>query len=97
MDRLDPLSVNQDSLSKAKGIYAWFSKETGHVVYVGKATGPGGLRHRIWGQRLNPNYLETRSELFNPKDAFHLENPVFRNGKVCIEGESEHRKLAMTL
>jgi hypothetical protein len=41
----DPLALRRDDIPPVRGIYVWYSKATGHPVYVGKAAGSKGLRH----------------------------------------------------
>jgi hypothetical protein len=56
--RRDPLTLRREDVPSATGVYVWYSKATGCPVYIGKASGSKGLRHRIWPQHLNPSYLE---------------------------------------
>lgn len=50
--------ISRDDIPTEKGIYAYIDKERLTIKYVGSAVGINGLRKRIWGQHLNPNYLE---------------------------------------
>ena len=45
--RRDPLTLRREDIPSAPGVYIWYSKATRCPVYIGKATGGNGLRHRI--------------------------------------------------
>lgn len=53
--RYDPVTLKSRDIPSESGIYVWYVKSTGNPVHVGKACGRKRLRHRIWGQHLNPN------------------------------------------
>ncbi|MCQ4085870.1 hypothetical protein [Saccharibacillus sp. JS10] len=76
------------------GLYAWFSKVDEELIYIGKATGSGGLRRRIWSQHLNPLYLECRKNKFTSKDAFQVNNPVIHNDKIGIDKSAFRKSVA---
>jgi hypothetical protein len=80
----DPLALRRDDIPPVRGIYVWYSKATGHPVYVGKAAGSKGLRHRIWAQHLNPGYLEGRVQKVTSADSFQLSCTVVMRGKPRI-------------
>jgi len=90
-DKYDAKSINREDIPKEIGLYAWFSKNNGELVYIGKATGNGGLRRRIWSQHLNPKYLESRNLKFSAKDNYQLCNPVLVNNRIVID-KSAFRK-----
>lgn len=60
-----------DDIPKTAGIYVWYEKDV--PVYVGKASGSGGLRARI-KQHLNPKYVETRIKKKDQEFADKTEN-----------------------
>jgi len=62
--------LRRDQIPSAPGLYVWSSWVSGEILYVGKASGRAGLRKRIWGQHLNPKYVETRESKFQPADDF---------------------------
>jgi hypothetical protein len=53
--------VEKAALATMEEAYAWFTKINKELIYIGKATGSGGLRKRIWSQHLNPVYLGCRT------------------------------------
>ena len=65
-------------LSKNRGMYFWFDKETHEIVYIGIAVGVGGLRTRVALQHLNPNYLECRTKKHTAKDEFQIRHAIER-------------------
>jgi hypothetical protein len=83
--RYDPLTLRREDIPSATGIYVWYAKGAGCPVYVGKASGRKGLRHRIWGQHLNPGYLEGRARKFTAADSFQLGCAVVVRGRPCID------------
>jgi hypothetical protein len=78
-------TLNRDDVPSQPGLYVWYSVSDGAVLYVGKATGRGGLRRRICSQHLNPNYLESRPERLRPEDEFQRNCAVLVGGKVCVD------------
>jgi len=68
------------NLSNNHGIYFWFSNND-ELVYIGIATGVGGLKHRIVNQHLNSKYLEYRETKHTKKDTFQLKHAVERIAK----------------
>ncbi|MNO56115.1 hypothetical protein D3C76_466230 [compost metagenome] len=52
--KYDANLIVRDDIPLDIGIYAWFTKVNKELIYIGKATGSGGLRKRIWSQHLNP-------------------------------------------
>lgn len=83
--RHDPLTLRSQDIPSAPGIYVWYAKEAGCPVYVGKASGRKGLRHRIWAQHLNPRYLEGRALKFTEADSFQLSCAVTIRGQPRID------------
>jgi hypothetical protein len=83
--RCDPLTLRREQIPSAPGVYVWYSKATGCPVYVGKAAGSKGLRHRIWAQHLNPIYLEGRIEKITAADSFQLGCAVVLRGQPRID------------
>jgi hypothetical protein len=81
----DPLALRRDDIPPVRGIYVWYSKATGHPVYVGKAAGSKGLRHRIWAQHLSPGYLEGRVQKVTSADSFQLSCTVVMRGEPRID------------
>jgi hypothetical protein len=77
-------TLTPDKIPSEAGIYVWYTK-SGEVVYVGKATGKGGLRRRIGRQHLSATYLETRPEKFRTEDDFQRGCGFLKNGKVCVD------------
>jgi hypothetical protein len=70
----------EDILTSDHGIYFWCDKVTNEVVYIGIATGRGGLQHRILEQHLNPSYIEYRADKHSEKkDKYQLKNPFVEN------------------
>lgn len=82
--RHDPLTLKSRDIPSETGIYVWYVKVTGNPAYVGAASGRG-LRHRIWAQHLNPNYLEWREHKFTGADLFQLNYAVVVRGRPCID------------
>jgi hypothetical protein len=78
-------------ITKKIGIYAWFQAKDDKLIYIGKATGEGGLYQRIIKQHLNPDYLLTDKNKWNEKDAFQAQYPAILNGKPAID-KSAFRK-----
>ncbi|MGG4495647.1 hypothetical protein [Brevibacillus reuszeri] len=39
-------TIKREDIPREIGVYAWISKTDGSIVYIGKATGIGGLRKR---------------------------------------------------
>lgn len=68
-------------LTNKKGIYFWFDKSENVIVYIGIATGVGGLKKRIIQQHLSPKYLEYRAEKHTLKDVFQLKFAIPRVSK----------------
>jgi hypothetical protein len=83
--RHDPLTLKNLDIPSETGIYVWYFKRTGFPAYVGKACGRKGLRHRIWAQHLNPNYVEGRERKFTAADSFQLGCAVVVRGRRCID------------
>jgi hypothetical protein len=83
--RCDPLTLRREQIPSAPGVYVWYSKATGCPVYVGKAAGSKGLRHRIWAQHLNPFYLEGRAQKITAADSFQLGCAVVLRGQPRID------------
>lgn len=87
-----------DMITTEKGIYAFTDKLwPNFFVYVGCATGEGGLYQRIVEQHLNPSYLETRAEKhIVGKDDYQMEegNHAIINGKPAIDKSSFRKNLA---
>jgi hypothetical protein len=83
--RRDPLTRRRDDVPSVTGVYVWYAKEAGCPVYVGKASGRKGLRHRIWAQHLNPSYLEGRARKFTAADSFQLGCAVVVRARPCID------------
>jgi hypothetical protein len=79
--RHDPVTLRSRDIPSETGIYVWYVKGTTHPVYIGKACGRRGLRHRIWAQHLNPNYLEWREQKFTEADVFQLGCAVVVRGR----------------
>ena len=67
----------RNEVPTSKGIYLWSTYKE-EIVYIGIALGKNGLRHRICGQHLNPEYLEFRKEKHNSKDIFQLEHAIVK-------------------
>jgi hypothetical protein len=82
--RHDPLTLESRDIPSETGIYVWYAKRTGWPAYVGAASGRG-LRHRIWAQHLNANYLEGRAQKINQADFFQLGCAVVARGRPCID------------
>lgn len=83
--RRDPLTLRREDVPSATGVYVWYSKAAGCPVYVGKASGKNGLRHRICAQHLNRSYLEGRTRKFTEADSFQLGCAVVVRGQPCID------------
>lgn len=83
-NRHNAATLKPDDVPRQRGLYAWYSIESGDLLYVGKATGRRGLRGRICSQHLNPQYVETRPEKFRPADEFQLSCGEV-GGKVCVD------------
>jgi hypothetical protein len=66
------------------------------VIYIGTATGVGGLRNRI-GHHLSPRYLESRSEELRPEDQFQLSCGVLLNGRPAVDKSVFRRSLGRSL
>lgn len=92
--RHDPLRLIHDLVPNSKGIYGWFTKGEDQLVYIGKATGGGGLYQRIVKQHLNPEYLETRAEKHTSKDIYQTRHPVDRNGRIAIDKSAFRKNVA---
>ncbi len=84
-NRHNAATLKRDDIPSQQGLYVWYGIEPGDVLYVGKATGRAGLRRRIWGQHLNPKYVETRLAKFRPADEFQRSCGVMVAGKVCVD------------
>jgi hypothetical protein len=91
--RRPAMALNRDDVPSQQGLYVWYSTSDGAVLYVGKATGRGGLRKRICSQHLNPEYLESRPERLRPEDAFQLSCGVLAGGKACVDKSVFRRSL----
>ncbi|WP_068785182.1 GIY-YIG nuclease family protein [Paenibacillus phocaensis] len=89
--KYDPRWISRKDIPISIGIYAWFTKDTDELIYIGKATGKGGLRKRIWSQHLNPKYLESRKNKFTAKDSYQVNNPIYHNNQLVID-KSAFRK-----
>jgi hypothetical protein len=89
----DAKTLTSADIPAIQGVYVWYSKSTGEIFYIGKATGKTGLRKRIWGQHLNPNYLESRTAKFREEDAFQKSCGVLLAGKVCVDKSVFRRSL----
>ena len=83
--RRDPLTLCREDIPSAPGVYVWYSKASRCPVYIGKAAGDKGLRHRIWAQHLNPRYLEGRALKITTADAFQLSRAVVVRGQPRID------------
>ena len=83
--RRDPLTLRREDIPSAPGVYVWYSKATRSPVYIGKAAGGNGLRHRIWAQHLNPRYLEGRVQKMTAADAFQLSCAIVVQGQPRID------------
>src|SRR5438128_12099859 len=90
----DASAITRDDVPPQQGLYVWFGKPSEEVLYVGKASGKGGLRKRIWSQHLNPKYLENRVAKFQAADEFQLSCRVLRGGKPCVEQSVFRRSIA---
>jgi hypothetical protein len=90
-------TLTREAVPLEQGVYAWCSRTCGEILYVGKATGRGGLRTRIIGQHLNPRYLESREERFQPADEFQRRCGVLLAGKVCVDKSVFRRSIGRTL
>lgn len=93
-EKYDENLIVRDDIPLDIGIYAWFTKVNKELIYIGKATGSGGLRKRIWSQHLNPVYLECRTSKFTSKDFFQVNNPVHHNNKVGIDKSAFRKSVA---
>lgn len=91
--RRDPRKLRRDDVPPAPGVYIWSSKASGGLVYIGKAQGRKGLRHRILAQHLNPDYLEGRAEKFTAADAFQLGCAVVVQGQRRIDKSAFRRNI----
>ena len=70
----------------------------GDIRYVGKADGQSGLRKRIWGCHLNPNYLEKRHSKSQPKDDFQRSCKVLNGkGEICVDKSVLRRRIGREL
>jgi hypothetical protein len=83
--RHNPLLLRREDIPPLPGVYVWRSKDKDRPVYIGKATGSGGLRRRIWAQHLNPRYLEGRSDRIVAADSFQLSRAVIVRGQRVID------------
>jgi hypothetical protein len=79
------MGLMRHDVPSERGLYVWYSIRDGEVLYVGKATGRGGLRRRICGQHLRPGYLESRPERLRPEDRFQLSCGVLADGRACVD------------
>ena len=92
--KYDANLIIRDDIPVDIGVYAWFTKANEELIYIGKATGNGGLRKRIWSQHLNPKYLECRTSKFTSKDSFQVNNPVLHNKKIGIDKSAFRKSVA---
>jgi hypothetical protein len=95
--RHDALTLGGNDIPSAPGVYVWYAKETGAPVYVGKATGRKGLRHRLWDQHLNPGYLEGRATKITADDAFQLSWAHLKGRRLCIDKSVFRRNVGRRL
>ena len=95
--RHEAATLSRDDIPTLQGLYVWSSASSGEVLYVGKASGRGGLRNRIWGQHLNPKYLESREETFQPADNFQRGCCVLIGGRVCVDKSVFRRSIGRSL
>ena len=94
VNRLNLYEIERDLIPKEKGLYAYYQKNNGVIEYIGSATGQNGLRGRVWGQHLNPKYLEPRTEKFTKIDQKQVEKATIHNGKIVIEKSAFRKNLA---
>jgi hypothetical protein len=87
------VALSREDIPSQQGLYVWYSTINDEVFYVGKATGRGGLRRRIWSQHLNPKYLESRPERLRSEDEFQCSCGVLAGGKVCVDKSVFRRSL----
>lgn len=92
--KYDANLIIRDDIPVEIGVYAWYTKSNEELIYIGKATGKGGLRKRIWSQHLNPKYLECRTSKFTSKDSFQVDNPVLHNNKIGIDKSAFRKSVA---
>lgn len=89
-----PATIARKEIPISPGIYAWYRRGESNPSYLGKATGQGGLRHRIWGQHLNPKYLEWRQDRWTSEDDAQAERGAMHNGRPVIEKSAFRKNLA---
>jgi hypothetical protein len=85
--------LTRDEVPPEPGLYVWYAVNDGEVLYVGKATGRGGLRRRICSQHLNPKYLESRPEKLRAADEFQQSCGMRVGGNVCVDKSVFRRSL----
>lgn len=86
-------TLERDHIPPEPGIYVWFDHQSGAPIYVGKGSGVRGLRARIWGQHLNPKYLEGRPQVWSAEDAYQLSCPVLVDDQPRIDKSVFRRNL----
>lgn len=87
-------TLMRSDIPTQKGVYGWF--RASEVIYIGTATGGGGLRNRI-GHHLSPRYLESRSDKLRPEDQFQLSCGVLLNGRPAVDKSVFRRSLGRSL
>jgi hypothetical protein len=85
--------LTREDVPAHRGLYVWYSISSDAVLYVGKATGEGGLRRRIYSQHLNPKYLESRPEKLRAADEFQRSCGVMASGRICVDKSVFRRSL----
>lgn len=91
IEKIKASDIELSEIPREAGIYVWYKKNK--PLYVGKASGSGGLRTRI-SQHINPNYIEKR---IKQKDKVFAANSLEKNGELFMEKSALRVGLCRTL